>query len=159
MNKIKSKQIKVEDNFDFNNKKVVRLGNPVDAKDGTNKVWVEAQILAVNNETYSVETSIASNKLLDDECTAKYLIDTIIIKETGGEYAGFISIGTTAQGNDIVDSIEVSANNFINCPLGKEVFSTTVDQSLYVSSTESVTDGTWSTGTISVYLAIKKFAV
>ena len=92
-------------------------------------------------------TNIDDNSI--SQLPAGYVIENIVIKETERENVS-ISIGSILAGTDIVNEEPVNAGGEILARLGKVFFSTTLNQSLYVSSRN------WGNASITIKIFIKK---
>jgi len=96
------------------------------------------------------EANLIANGQLSTIISAGYKIDTIIIKETSGNAAGNISLGTVASGTQIVNAATVGANAVVDATLVDDFFSDTADTNIYISSSA------WGSGIIQVYFTFKK---
>lgn len=120
------------------------------ARNATNDGFETAPTAILDVQLNSTEANITANGQLSNILLAGYEIDTIILKETSGNAAGNISIGTAALGTQIVNAVTVGASAVIDATLGTKFFSDVNDTDLYISSSA------WGSGVIQVYFTFKK---
>jgi hypothetical protein len=83
--------------------------------------------------TFNTISNISSDsKLL--EIPHKSIIESIVIYETTGNNTGNISIGSTPLGADIINALTINANELKSGDISANLFSLTLDQSIYISS-------------------------
>jgi hypothetical protein len=98
----------------------------------------------------SSEANISADGQLSTIIPAGYKIDTIILKETAGNAAGNISLGTASLGAQIVSAETVGGSAVVDATLVAEFFSDVNDTDIYISSSA------WGTGVLTVYFTFKK---
>ncbi len=133
--------------------KLYKAGNVLDLKPSGagNNAWVGtlggASVIANTSgspivigkgelETYKDgQNGITGDTTLTDIAPAGYRIKSIYWKETAGGSAT-VNIGTTASGTDVVNGLSVTANGEGLATISKDFFSSSSDQTLYISSAD-----------------------
>jgi hypothetical protein len=94
-------------------------------------------------------TGITSNTLTS--ILSKYTITSVVLNETSGSSIT-VNIGTETGTTDIVNGEVVDANELKRAAIGKDTFSLTENQFIYIESDD------WSNSSLDVYIKIERFA-
>ncbi|MEL6652354.1 MAG: hypothetical protein AAFQ87_16250 [Bacteroidota bacterium] len=101
-----------------------------------------AQLLAHEN--------ISGNSALSFVIPAGFRLVSMVCEENTGQAAGNIRIGTSSNGDEVVNDISMSANQLEAYSLKKQVFSLISNQTLYISSDN------WGGANVSVYARVER---
>lgn len=94
--------------------------------------------------------NVTTNSNLSFMLPAGYKITSIVVEEKNGNPAGNIQLGITTNGNEIATATAVSANDLVDIPITKGLFSLSNDNSIFISS------DSWGSGKVDVYIKMEK---
>lgn len=126
---------------------------------GTSK-WIALKEKIYTSKTYNQETPAAYNDITDDETfadavAAGYLLEYVVFVNST-IYPAVLSMGTTAGGYDVFQSMGIQASGLTTIPVGK-VLSLTDAVSLYLN--HSQTGDEFNGASLSMYLILSPVSV
>lgn len=121
------------------------IGN--DVQDATTSYDVDSGAMLIdNNRTLLLKTGLSSNTDTTLDIPEGHIIERIVLRETNGNSAGFISLGTTSGGAQIVTAQTVSANDTVQAALVNPTIAAGSTQSVFISSSS------WGSGVVTLMI-------
>ena len=106
-------------------------------------------ILKEENITADKTLALLDISGISSNIKAKFNVDTIAFQNNTANSVT-VNVGTTAGGTDVVNALVIGANALVLAPLGTTFFSTTLGQTLYISS------GSWNSADIDIHVKVSK---
>jgi len=106
-------------------------------------------ILKEENITADKTLALLDISGISSNIKAKFNIDTIAFQNNTANSVT-VNVGTTVGGTDVVNALVIGANALVLAPLGTTFFSTTLGQTLYISS------ALWNSADIDIHVKVSK---